>query len=278
MISDRQKNVVYVTESLKTRLPRLHNELAEILATHQVPLKHLGNCADIWARDFMPVQISPANYVKFRYAPEYLEGYEHLMTPESVALAPACIGTARRSNIVLDGGNVVTGSDRVMITGRVLWENKKIRKAKLLEEVEELLVTKVDLLPENEDEVICHADGMARFVDDSHIVVSDFTTVFPFYHKKLVNFFEKRGYDITFMPYFSDGVVIDEIPSAVGLYVNYLQVGSLIVFPIFGCPTDDVALSQMAKAYPSAKIVPMLCNDLALQGGVLNCITWTTCE
>jgi len=37
---------------------------------------------------------------------------------------------------------------------------------------------------------------------------------------------------------------------------------------------DDNALRTLKEAFPKAKIEPLECRALAMEGGVLNCVTW----
>lgn len=63
---------------------------------------------------------------------------------------------------------------------------------------------------------------------------------------------------------------------AIGIYINYLEVGNLIVMPIFGVPgnKDTEALNKLKEVFPNKTIETINYNDVALQGGLLNCTTW----
>lgn len=67
----------------------------------------------------------------------------------------------------------------------------------------------------------------------------------------------------------------NEIPSAVGIYVNYLRVGGVVVLPGFGRPEDEMALEKMRQAIPNAIVSLVPSRSLAEQGGVLNYVSWT---
>ena len=64
------------------------------------------------------------------------------------------------------------------------------------------------------------------------------------------------------------------IPSAIGNYVNFLSVGPLVVIPSFGIDGDVDATEVLTGAF-QGRIAEMNCRDLAAEGGVLNCCTWT---
>lgn len=63
----------------------------------------------------------------------------------------------------------------------------------------------------------------------------------------------------------------------IGIYVNYLEVNNLIILPVFEIlgNKDKEALARIRTLFPDRTIVPFNCNDIALEGGLLNCITWT---
>ena len=62
--------------------------------------------------------------------------------------------------------------------------------------------------------------------------------------------------------------------SAIGIYVNYLEVNDLIVVPEFGFKEDKEAVAVLQKAFPDKQIETINYNDIALEGGLLNCTTW----
>ena len=62
--------------------------------------------------------------------------------------------------------------------------------------------------------------------------------------------------------------------SAIGIYVNYLEVNNLIVMPIFGREEDKQAYDIIHKAFPNKVIETINYNEVAMEGGLLNCTTW----
>ena len=77
-------------------------------------------------------------------------------------------------------------------------------------------------------------------------------------------------------PYFeTEDYSSDGIPSAKGCYINYIEVGNLIILPKFNVPDSDKRAVEIIKEHmPKKNIETIDCEDLALEGGVLNCITW----
>ena len=55
----------------------------------------------------------------------------------------------------------------------------------------------------------------------------------------------------------------------------FLRVGDLVVVPVYGAAQDDAACRKLEELLPGARIVPLRCEGLAREGGVLNCVSWT---
>ena len=84
------------------------------------------------------------------------------------------------STIVIDGGNIVADSSHVVMTEKVLKENRKHKPNDLCVELKSILeVDKVILIPEEEGDLFGHSDGMIRFVGEGHVVVNDYRKVDP---------------------------------------------------------------------------------------------------
>ena len=68
--------------------------------------------------------------------------------------------------------------------------------------------------------------------------------------------------------------------SAIGIYVNYLEVDNLIVLPKFGVEgnKDKEVENLFREIFPDKIIETIDYNEVALEGGLLNCTTWTITE
>ena len=124
MIADHETNVVYVADTLERRFPSVHAGVKPILDEHGIPLRIIPGTRDIWCRDYLPIQVSENRFVQFRYAPDYLTGkYRHLRADGEIGPTLPFIVNCERSEIVLDGGNVVGWGDRAIVTDKVFREN-----------------------------------------------------------------------------------------------------------------------------------------------------------
>ena len=64
-------------------------------------------------------------------------------------------------------------------------------------------------------------------------------------------------------------------------YINFLQIGKLVLVPQLGIPEDEQALQQIMDAMPSCKVIGVPALETVRKGGALNCISWnvaTTCH
>lgn len=278
MLTDREKDVVYVSDRLEPAHPTLVDRLRGILGDHGIRLSTIRGTRDIWCRDFLPTPIGRGEFVRFRYAPSYLRGYKHLITDfDELALIPE-IGTCRRSDIVVDGGNVVGWGGRCVVTDRIFRENPEVPRADLLGVLRGLLrVDDLIVIPVEPYDVVGHADGVVRFLTDGLVVINDYSAVAPWYGRRLRSILRRAKLEWVELPYRPEDAVHDGIPSAVGGYANFLMVRGLIVVPAFGLLEDDLALRIIEEHAGPSAVTSLDCTDLARKGGgVLNCVTWTT--
>lgn len=226
---------------------------------------------DIWARDFMPVKTKSGKHVSFRYEPSYLAGDPQLRTNFKTAIAPHFVLPVTYSNINLDGGNVVfsPSKTKAVITDRVFSENPEYDKNTLLLELEKLLEASVLIIPSLKSDMTGHADGMVRFVNENTVVANAPLSPFGF-ETKVKKALQHHGIEVLDFPYFdSNG------NSAIGCYLNFIETGQAIFLPVFSVDTDNKAV-QTAKHIFHKAIIPVNINEIAADGGLLNCISWET--
>ncbi|MDO4160414.1 MAG: hypothetical protein Q4D41_08160, partial [Prevotellaceae bacterium] len=72
MITDKETNVVYLSPWLNKYHPEFFQEFKLLLERTGIPVEILENTADMWCRDYMPIQISDNKFVQYRYYPDYL--------------------------------------------------------------------------------------------------------------------------------------------------------------------------------------------------------------
>ncbi len=243
--------------------------LFSALKAHGVRYDLLPNTRDIWLRDFMPVRRKDGKYVSFRYEPSYLENDPQLRTDFRNDISERFPFPVTYSNIVLDGGNVVfsPSKERAIISDRVFLENGDREKAALVRQLEWELKAQIIIIPSLPSDMTGHADGMVRFVDDCTALVNR-TSYKNGLEQRSRKVLEHHGITILEFPYF-----FSTRGSAVGCYLNFLETEQHIFLPVFGSVSDDEAIKTAAKWFDKM-IVPVNIDEVAKEGGGLNCISW----
>lgn len=237
-----------------------------------IKYKLLNNTNDIWARDYMPVKTKSGKYVSFRYEPSYLADDPQLRTNFKTDIAPSFkVDNLVYTDINLDGGNVVfsPSKEKVIISDRVYSENPSWHKAELTAKLENLLEASVLIIPSLKSDMTGHADGMVRFVNENTVVTNAPLSPYGF-EAKVKKSLQNYGFNVIDFPYFdSNG------DSAIGCYLNFLETEQAIFLPVFSVDTDNKAV-QTAKHIFHKAIIPVNINEIAADGGLLNCISWET--
>lgn len=277
MITDRETNQVYFSGLLATdeRYSRAWKEIASILEKHRIRHGLLKGTKDIWCRDYMPVQRSEGSYVQFRYEPSYLAEERHLQSDPRRILYENGL-QAQYSSINLDGGNVLRWTDRVILSDRVFDENPAYAsKARLLHQLEELFEAVVIIIPAIRSDMTGHADGLVRFYDRHTLVGNRLAAEYEYWQKGMRKVISQYGFNYVELPLFEHRERKYPL-SAIGCYANYLEVGDLIIAPVFEVPgnKDQEAVAILSQVFPDRHIETVNINAVARQGGLLNCITW----
>lgn len=264
--------MLYFSSQLNTpKYKSAADRMFAALDLFNIKYKLLNNTKDIWLRDFMPVKTKFGKYVSFRYEPSYLANNPQLRTNFKTDIAPHFVLPVTYSNINLDGGNVVfsPSKTKAVITDRVFSENPEYDKNTLLLELEKLLEASLIIIPSLKSDMTGHADGMVRFVDENTVVANAPLSPFGF-ETKVKKALQNHGIEVLDFPYFDSNS-----DSAIGCYLNFLETEQAILLPVFSVDTDNKAV-QTAKHIFHKAIVPVNINEIAADGGLLNCISWET--
>ncbi|MCI0462776.1 MAG: agmatine deiminase family protein [Gemmataceae bacterium] len=276
MIPDWETNAVVFAASLPKEFPAVWDRLETALARHAVRPLLVEGMNDIWARDILPVQVDHGRFVKFRFSPAYLRGFEHLITGDDICQRLPCLGRVQFAGIRLDGGNLVASRRLAVLTERAYRDNAKWRRADFRRALCELLaVEECLLIPVEPGDLFGHADGVLRFLDEGTVVVNDYARAAPGYGRRLHAALARAGLRVEVLPYAPDPTVEDGVPSCVGNFVNYLRVGSLVLIPAYGRREDEQARKRLQDLLPTCTVVPVKCADLARRGGALHCVSWS---
>ena len=277
-LPDKKEQKVYMSELLMTKFPDTCKRLIDILEKHGVKHAFLKGTKDIWCRDYMPVQTESGKFIQFKYDPSYLKGDKEWEDSRSNVEEVCKINgiDAQFSDINLDGGNVLICEGRAILSDRIFTENPDKTGKELVEELGKLLECEIIIikaLKSKDEDLTGHADGMVRFVDKNTILGNRLADDYKYIQEDRRKIIEKYNLNYIDVPFFSskDSKHPD---SAIGIYVNYLEVNNLIVMPIFGREEDKQAYDIIHKAFPNKVIETINYNEVAMEGGLLNCTTW----
>lgn len=275
MIIESQTNFVYIADTLSLKYPDFAKRFVNSLQQHGIPFGILEGTKDVWAVDYMPIQVSETKFVRFTYAPDYLTSTKKwAKTISDVDSICERIGVKIiKSDIIVDGGNISRWSDKVLMTTKVFTENKSKSELQVIQELKDLLeVNDIFFVPVEKNDWLGHIDGMARFVNNDTVLINDFSRE---ERKNYIDFLtalhNSKLHWITF-PF--DPYNNQDENDAAGLYLNYLELEKFIVLPIFGIDSDELAIKKATEIFPFKTIIPVLSVEPAKHNGVINCLTW----
>lgn len=297
MILDQDTNFVYFSELLWENTPG-GREIIEQVMQHGVYCSLLKDTKDIWARDYMPIQLDSDRYAGYEFAPNYLyndKRYISTITQQAMVCNELEI-EPKSSGLIIDGGNIVKTSKGAIMTEKVFAENPQYSRIGLINRLENLLETEVIFIPWDRSEIYGHADGVAREIAPGKLLMTNYHR----FSQRFADLFLKvlsPCFDIEILDY----KVKNQHPHN-WCYINFLQVCNKIFIPqltvyreattpfditksivIDGIAQmvtgkvieeDAQALEQFRRLIPDKEIIPVSCPQIVKRGGALNCISW----
>jgi agmatine deiminase len=277
MITDSQTNFLYLSGLLPIKFPKFFDELTFILKEYGIKYDLLPDTKDIWCRDYMPVQVNHNQFIRFVYDPSYLKFKKWAPSrTEPTTVCDAIKIPTVASNVVIDAGNIVRTANKVIMCDRVIDENPNVSEPELLKNIKTILqVDKLVIIPTQPGDILGHSDGLVRFYNDNTVLISNLSKEDKSFQRNFSMALYNAGLDTITIPYiYSNKTALD----ATSCYINFLQMRDIIIIPAFGLPEDAIALEQFQDLYPGIAVKQIDCGDIAKEGGVLNCISWTTCR
>lgn len=251
-----------------------------------------------WTRDFCPIFVArnagDTAILNFRF-----NGWAKYPNWQSDDAIPAYVAKKLRKKqwqpklgkhrVVLEGGSIdVNGAGLLLTTEECLLSKVQERNPGLAREDYETVfreylgVEKVLWLRNGiaGDDTHGHVDDLARFVDESTVVVaSEANREDPNHDVLLENYrLLRRMTDADGKPL---NVVKLPMPAPVEFdgqrlpasYANFYIANGIVLVPVFNDPADRVACNTLARLMPKHSIIPIYCRDLVLGLGTLHCMT-----
>ncbi len=293
MITNSETNTVFFSSQLseKKEFKPFWKRLEKALRDKCIEPRLLNGTKDIWCRDYMPIQIDKKTLLQYSYDPDYLRTKEHEKSRSDVDQVIAQNGIKelgfkiKPSKLILDGGNVITSKDKVILTEKVFTENLGLPISKLdkvtpeqkqiiINQIkEDFRVKHVVIIPRLPADTYGHADGMVRFYSEKEVLINDDkpNRLYPLHFSRKLRLFREtiKSSGLTIK------AVIPHKDYDGNFYINYLQIGKLIFLPTFNTKKlDEKAISDFQNLFGRENVVPVPSNAIAKHDGVLNCISW----
>lgn len=276
MITDSLTNTVFFSGLLRKKCPILNRHISEALEANSIPYAYLSETKDIWCRDFMPIQIAEDRFVSYRYTPNYLQdkaGLRLQTDTEKVLHAgenhlEPLLKNAVTIDLVMDGGNVMKCGDTIVMTEKVFFENKDKSRIEVERILKEAFQSDVLFLPWDREETFGHSDGIVHYAGDGRILLTNYDNISPYYYNRFRKALKKH-FEVIPLKY-----VTKKQHARSWAYINFLQVGKLVLMPQLGLEEDVQALEQIGNALPDCEVVGIPALEAVRRGGALNCISW----
>ena len=274
----------------------------------------LNNTMDVWARDYMPIQLTEDVFLGYTYNPDYLADnpkcitnwqLHHVHTQKQMARNEHFEFQVVQMPIILDGGNVVKatvkGKPCMIMCDKVLQENNVSAEDfsdwwdNWWKDNFNGTEMKLVLLPweKSVDDPFGHADGIVRFIEDGRVLMTNYQELDEVYGQQYKDILEAAGFHVETLTYldklsYEDDKTFRLLFKHSWCYINFLQVGHRILVPSLGYePLDHEAINQIKKAFNAQQNqidVQLIDVDMTAvvdypsqhnSGGALNCLTWT---
>ena len=283
---DSKTNKVFFSAQLTQTYRKCKKPIIDALKKNGIEIgSDIRQTKDIWARDYMPIQVGDNKFMRYRYNPDYLVKVQGMS--EFITDKPECNFLRDKDvidcDVILDGGNVVVCGNKIILTEKVFKENGDLTKYEITKRIESASEKQVVWIPCDPNEIkecekrnelpLCHADGILHAIDNETILLSNYIDYDLEYRSKLLE---------RLSPYFKiKEFHFGEISTEKSwIYINYLQVGSVVLMPTVNEEADDIAVKQLKEFLQVDSVIKIDSRELTFDakdesvGGSLHCISW----
>ena len=218
----------------------------------------------------MPIQIYENHFVQYRYNPDYLQNSKEdraSITDTNAVCKELGISTYK-TDLVIDGGNIVKVGKYIIMTEKVYTENKHLAPSEIRKQLKAIFHCDLIMLPWDKEEPFGHADGIVKAIDDHTVLLTNYADFDPIFAKK---------FEVILSKYFivkKLSYPIEKKHEDNWAYINFLRVGNNIILPGLEADEDSLACRQIQEFYPECNVLQIEASDVIKKGGALNCITW----
>ena len=154
------------------------------------------------------------------------------------------------------------------MTEKVFVENKDKKRETVMQLLEEAFQCPIIFLPWDENEPLGHSDGIVHYIGDNKVLMTNYADFDPFLARSMRKVLEKH-FEVIPLSY-----PVKRKHKRSWAYINYMQIGQLVIVPQLGILEDELALQQIKAALPGCKVLGVPALETVRKGGALNCVSW----
>jgi agmatine/peptidylarginine deiminase len=128
--------------------------------------------------------------------------------------------------------------------------------------------SQIIFLPWDKKEKFGHSDGIIHYIGEGKVLLTNYEDFSLYYYRRFRKALEEH-FEVIPLTY-----NVKRKHQRSWAYINFLQIGSLVLVPQLGMPEDKQALEQINKALPDCEVVGVPAMEAVRRGGALNCISW----
>ena len=273
LFHDSHTDSVCFSTLLVQKYPKISKNLFTILDKHKVSFELFNGTKDIWMRDYMPIQTDKYELIRYAHHPDYLIGYDDIRTNPKEIVELLHVKRIKDIPLNIDGGNIVRATDKIICTDKIFKANAKFKKEDIMTMLKNAFgISEVIIIPKQPYDMTGHSDGLVRFIDDNRVLVTSFYEKESSYEKKLIASLLKHNLEILTLP--STGYYKDKDGGVWNPYINYMQVGKLIILPATNDKADTTIFNFFKATFSDCTIESVDLTSIIAEGGALNCISW----
>jgi len=277
---------IFFSRLLKEHYPHIAREIEQKLGEVRIKPKWLDHTNDIWLRDFMPLQLNETYFAHYTYYPDYLmRGIENIASITNPIRLEQRLLVQKGKVVVnipliMDGGNAILTDRHIIMTEKVLVENKRDEiEQSNVNAIKNQLRKKTKLEPLfitwDKAEKYGHSDWLVRYLGGptNIVLVSNVEELTKTVTESAIERLQEvGGYDIQ--------VFTLEAPTKNSwAYLNYVQIGKYVLMPTVAEEHNDKEAEEKLREFfklagQDVEILTIDCQDLIKAGGALHCISW----
>jgi agmatine deiminase len=270
-----QSNLVYIADTLAITFPEYAKRLIRAVKAAGKEIGTIPNTKDVWCEDYMPIKNAKGDLVLFRYFPSYLRFKKYQNKITDAGLICNQLGIAyTRSDIIIDGGNVMLHKNRAIVTERIFKDNEgTYAKKELIIALSQALQAELIIIPTQPYDFTGHSDGMVRWLNDDTVLINAYPQE---ENQRFVRKFKGvlAEANLNFIEVPTSMYSNPSKEDAAGNYLNYHEMDDCLFLPIYNRKADDEVIALFTQLFPGKRIIPVLSRDVAARGGMINCTTW----